>query len=80
MVRQLQINKAKAFTLIETMLALFIIQLLFISISYLSTYHYIQSAHNNNVTLLINQFDFYKSKALRNHQSITLLFSKTVIK
>ncbi|CCB53852.1 conserved uncharacteriezed protein [Staphylococcus lugdunensis N920143] len=77
MVRQLQINKAKAFTLIETMLALFIIQLLlFISISYLSTYHYIQSAHNNNVTLLINQFDFYKSKALRNHQSITLLFSK----
>nr|MDK7246432.1 competence protein ComGD [Staphylococcus lugdunensis] len=63
--RQLQINKAKAFTLIETMLALFIIQLLlFISISYLSTYHYIQSAHNNNVTLLINQFDFYKSKAL----------------
>lgn len=74
MVKQLLTNKA--FTYIEMLMVLGIISLLlFLQVRYISINNSALQSNNHSMTNLIMQFNFLKSKAIKDNKPITLIFN-----
>lgn len=75
MVKQLQISKAKAFTLIEMLSILLIISCLILTTLWSRSLLNIKTLNKEyEIEQLITKFNYFKSKAISNESSITLLF------
>lgn len=77
MVRQLRINKLPGFTLLETLLTL-IILIIFLNVSpYIyKTNHLNLFESRLKINNIIAQFEYLKSKAIAESQSITIVLNK----
>lgn len=76
MEKQLQSKSIKSFTFIESLLIILILTILLNATLRVNVFNNISLSDDLKATQFVNQLEYFKSKAMRNHQSITLLISK----
>ena len=76
MEKQLQSKSIKSFTFIESLLIILILTILLNATLRVNVFNNISLSDDIKATQFVNQLEYFKSKAMRNHQSITLLISK----
>ncbi|MCE4949633.1 competence protein [Staphylococcus hominis] len=72
----MQSKSIKSFTFIESLLIILILTILLNATLRVNVFNNISLSDDIKATQFVNQLEYFKSKAMRNHQSITLLISK----
>lgn len=76
MEKQLQTNLVKEFTLLESLLVLLIINtFIYINITHINNLNFSPNNSERVLANFINQINYLKSKAIKEHQSIAIQFS-----
>lgn len=79
MEKQLQSKSIKSFTFIESLLIILILTILLNATLRVNVFNNISLSDDIKATQFVNQLEYFKSKAMRNHQSNYIVNFKTFL-